>query len=479
MGLDNSFAKSNPSVRSDLKKILKSITGTMLNSAHTVTQAHEIVGRNQDEIALDQKLQGWHRELSDSLNSFKKRFGRLINELKYFIRTKDEDLIELDRLSSNVKNSTGEKHIPYLMEDANALKRIFDNKLDNDYQYYKPRISRRKSRSEMQNSNDNFNRKSQRSLEYLPKTPSPNYSNISQKRPAQYNNYPYYNEPRRQSIKNTNSMTGIKKSRNYDDHKYLSYQKTFPRDSPRIIEKSPDGRYHLSPKPKSRYSQFKSPATRIRRISVSGKKQPFNQFGEGRTESNQVLPIKASYRNVSNDPSKYSGSRKSIKTRVVVDENRKSIEPMRLSSNGRQKRSSKPKIKLLESPDSLDDQSSKRDYKNKTPDSINRTPQKLKNKKIEKEDVVISSISPPRSKEKKVVKENVLISSREPTTPREKKVVKEDVVISSVSPSRSNKSIIYPLESKIVDNYNQNQRENVQKNYSDYNPNIVINYFKI
>lgn len=307
--LSQKFQRSHPNTRRELTEILKQLTGVYVNSANTILTSHEIIGKNQRDHLISQKLQGWHREILESLNSFRKRFGRLINDLKYFVQIEPSDLAELEKLSINLKNSSG------LTTSGDALAKEFQELQmiisDNQIISTSRRERRSLTPSIIKNSQDSL-----RQIQAGSRNGTPTRRII--------NNIPLVNrEGSTKIIRRTSLSPNLVLGPNQLSNRTGDYP---------INTMSPVNNQIRQVRGSAQISTqkqvIKSPVTRIRRISIDGTAKTWDQYGNGTIQRSGSTHIQRNPSFENHGQISQSGSRKSIKTRVVVEKARESLEPV-------------------------------------------------------------------------------------------------------------------------------------------------------
>lgn len=114
----------------ELQKLIKSLATIFTTSSKSLIQTHQIIANSQTNAGGAARLASWHNELRESIDSFRKRFGRLLGDLRYFLQTGPQEQADLESISSNLKNNDGSSHPGYLLKkELQELISIVDNSI--------------------------------------------------------------------------------------------------------------------------------------------------------------------------------------------------------------------------------------------------------------------------------------------------------------------------------------------------------------
>lgn len=128
--INEQFQKIPYTSKSELQKIIKSLAHVFTNSSKSLIQTHQIIGKAQPKVGEVSRLATWHNELKESIESFRKRFGRIMGDLRYFLQTGPQEQADLESISSNLKNNDGSTYPGYLLKkELQELCSVVDNSI--------------------------------------------------------------------------------------------------------------------------------------------------------------------------------------------------------------------------------------------------------------------------------------------------------------------------------------------------------------
>lgn len=111
--LTSSYLNTDPSLKPTLKQLTQTLTNTMLQITSSFINTHtcltkslqrqrgDFQGGNVSHLA---KIQNWHSEIKETCKSFRKRFARLLGDLKYFMQFREDEILELNQISDTLSN---------------------------------------------------------------------------------------------------------------------------------------------------------------------------------------------------------------------------------------------------------------------------------------------------------------------------------------------------------------------------------------
>ena len=108
--LHNLLNNTNQSHQKSIKKLLRELTQTLLDSSSTMVQVHRAL--NEDgaglEVKKPEKLAKVHKELKNTINYFRERFAVVLGDIKYL--TSSEDAKErIEDLAGKLENDQSKK----------------------------------------------------------------------------------------------------------------------------------------------------------------------------------------------------------------------------------------------------------------------------------------------------------------------------------------------------------------------------------
>lgn len=128
--LSSQFNKLPYQARPELQKIIKSLGAVFTSSSKSLIQTHQIIAKTPQSATSSARLNSWHNELKDSVESFKKKFSRLIGDLRYFLQTSPADQSNLERISNDLKNKNLPLYSGYLLKtELQELVPVVDNSI--------------------------------------------------------------------------------------------------------------------------------------------------------------------------------------------------------------------------------------------------------------------------------------------------------------------------------------------------------------
>jgi hypothetical protein len=104
--MKNSFYKTDQSLRKDITKLSKLFTNTFIQITKSLFKAHEAISQTtQNNPETLKKLKNWNEEVVDSCRTFRKRFSRLLGDLRYFVNLNENQFNVIKSISEELKNT--------------------------------------------------------------------------------------------------------------------------------------------------------------------------------------------------------------------------------------------------------------------------------------------------------------------------------------------------------------------------------------
>ena len=88
-------------IKPNLQELIVSLTSIFVGGSKCMVKTHKLL--NHDP-RIDKSLANWHNELQDCMTSFRKRFGRLIGDLKYFIPGSENQHSQIEDITRALKD---------------------------------------------------------------------------------------------------------------------------------------------------------------------------------------------------------------------------------------------------------------------------------------------------------------------------------------------------------------------------------------
>lgn len=128
--LNSQFSKIPYQTKSELQKIIKSLANVFTNTSRSLIQTHQIIAKAHPNNGSTSRLASWHNELKESVDSFRKRFGRLLGDLRYFLQAGPQEQADLESISTHLKNNDGSGRPGYLLKkELQELCSVVDNSI--------------------------------------------------------------------------------------------------------------------------------------------------------------------------------------------------------------------------------------------------------------------------------------------------------------------------------------------------------------
>jgi len=97
------YGSTNPDYQPNLKKLMKAMSQTMIDSSKSLLKTHKAMGKEKLDQPKKEKMKKIHNELSSTMKSFRERFGLVLNDMKYL--TEDpKKKNSIDNLTKDLSN---------------------------------------------------------------------------------------------------------------------------------------------------------------------------------------------------------------------------------------------------------------------------------------------------------------------------------------------------------------------------------------